>query len=138
VSAGFTGKSGWSTQQGDPMAKKKQAAADDRPADADEKDELFWDLAEPLMAEGVADRSTMMGFPCLRTGGDFFASLDHRTGDLIVKLPADRVTELVESGEGQSFAPAGRTFREWVSMPEPDENRWKQLMDEARAFVSGS
>ena len=28
----------------------------------------------------------MMGFPCLRLDGDFFASCDHRTGNLVVKL----------------------------------------------------
>ena len=118
------------------MAQRKSDPKD-RPADADEKDTLFWDLAEPLLAEGVADKGTMMGFPCLRTDGDFFASLHHQTGDLIVKLPADRVAELVASGEGRPFAPAGRTFREWVSIPEPDEARWRDLLDEARAFVSG-
>ena len=53
----------------------------------------------------------MMGFPCLRIDGAFFASLDHRTGHLIIKLPADRVDELVDVGTGQSFAPNGRRFK---------------------------
>jgi hypothetical protein len=36
-----------------------------------------------------------MVFPCLGVAGAFFASCDHRTGDLIVKLSRDRVQELV-------------------------------------------
>lgn len=104
---------------------------------AESKMELFWDLVEPMYDERVS-RSTMMGFPCVRVDGDFFASLDHRSGDLLVKLPKDRVEELVLAGTGQPFAPAGRTFREWVSIPNEDEDTWSALIAEARSFVEGS
>jgi hypothetical protein len=80
---------------------------------------------------------TMMGLPCLRVGGAFFASCDHRTGDLIVKLPRERVEQLITSGEGKPFAPAGRTFREWVLVDDRDQTRWAELIDEALAYVSG-
>jgi len=33
----------------------------------------------------------MMGLPCLRLDGAFFASCDRRTGDLLVKLPEAHV-----------------------------------------------
>jgi hypothetical protein len=89
-------------------------------------------LARPEVATG-----TMMGFPCLRVAGAFFASCDHRTGDLIVKLSRDRVQELIADGVGKPFAPAGRTFREWVLIDDRDEIRWAALIDEARVFVSG-
>lgn len=89
-------------------------------------------LARPDVATG-----TMMGFPCLRVAGAFFASCDHRTGDLIVKLPRDRVARLVADGVGKPFAPAGRTFRDWVLIDNRDETRWHALIDEARRFVSG-
>ena len=101
----------------------------------DEKSDLFWALAEPLISTGAAERGTMMGFPCLRTGGKFFASLHHQSSDLIVKLPRERVLELIEAGVGESFAPAGRTFREWVAVVTPDEARWDGLIREAREFV---
>ena len=78
-----------------------------------------------------------MGLPCLRVGGAFFASCDHRTGDLIVKLPRHRVQQLIAAGTGKPFAPAGRTFREWVLVDDRDEARWIALMDEARDFVAG-
>lgn len=101
------------------------------------KTELFWDLVEPLYDAHVT-RSTMMGFPCVRFDGAFFASLDHRSGDLIVKLPKGRVAELIEDGAGVPFAPAGRTFKEWVSIPTEDGNTWSALIAEAQAFVAST
>ncbi len=97
-------------------------------------DGVFWDLAEPFLAGG-AEHSTMMGNPCLRSGGAFFASLDHRSGDLIVKLPAERVDELIECGEAKSFSPNGRRFKEWASVPPGQETAWQALMEEALEFA---
>ena len=56
-------------------------------------DSLFWELAEPLLATGQAEEGTMMGFKCLRTDGAFFATLEHRSGDLVVKTAASRVED---------------------------------------------
>ena len=98
----------------------------------------FWDLAEPLLARPGVERSTMMGLPCLRVGGAFFASCDRRTGDLLVKLPEGRVDHLLEAGRAQPFAPAGRRFREWAAIPAEQGGSWKRLLDEALAFVEGS
>jgi hypothetical protein len=53
--------------------------------------------------------------------GAFFASCDPRTGDLVVKLPRERVEELIAAGRGKPFAPAGETFREWVLVDDRDE-----------------
>lgn len=76
-----------------------------------------------------------MGFPCLRVDGDFFASADHRSGDLIIKLPAERVQVLIDKGVGQDFAPAGHKFREWVLIADRDADSWKMLISEAHDFV---
>ena len=101
-------------------------------------EDLFWDLAEEMYADEAVTRSTMMGFPCLRVDGAYFASLHHSEHHLIVKLPADRVNEVVESKVGLSFAPNGRVFREWVAIPEPNESVWRDLMLEAKGFVVGN
>ena len=71
-------------------------------------EELFWDLVEPMYADPAVQRSTMMGLPCVRFDGRFLASLDRRTGALLVKLSAERVRQLIDAGHGQPFAPAGR------------------------------
>ena len=78
----------------------------------------------------------MMGFPCLRVSSRFFASVDRRTGALVVKLPAARVQQLITSGEAEPFAPAGRTFREWAAIKPARHTVWPSLIDEALAFVA--
>lgn len=99
------------------------------------KEELFWSLAEALLAEPPVTRSTMMGFPCLRYDGRFFASIDRDSKDLVVKLSAERVDELIASGHGTVFAPNYRVFREWVEVTLPDHDLWAALLDEARDFA---
>src|SRR3989304_5654478 len=47
------------------------------------------------------------GSPGLRATGTFPACGERPTGNLIVKLPAKRVDELVASGAGIPFAPSG-------------------------------
>ncbi len=101
-------------------------------------EELFWDLVEPLFADPAVQRSTMMGLPCVRLDGRFFASLDRRTGALLVKLPPDRVQRVVADGDGEPFAPAGRVFREWVALPRPDRRRWRALLAEAQTHARGT
>lgn len=101
-------------------------------------DALFQELVEPLLAAGEVEEGTIMGFPCLRTSsGEFLAMAEHRSGDLIVKVPAGRVEELIAKGSGLPFAPAGRRFREWVHVPGRDSKLWQTLLDEGRAFVDG-
>ena len=106
--------------------------------DNKQKESLFWDLAESLLTNGVAERGTMMGYPCLRTEGKFFASLEKNTGNLIVKLPPQRVSELIDQGQAYPFAPNGRAFREWALMDSPGRERWTAFLQEALDFVKGS
>jgi hypothetical protein len=91
-------------------------------------------LTEPLLDDPVVTRSTMMGLPCLRIDGAFFASYDRRTGDLLVKLPASRVDELTAAGKAHGFAPAGRRFREWAAIPPGRRTSWNGLLSEALDF----
>lgn len=101
-------------------------------------EDRFWELAAPLMGDGAVTRSTMMGYPCLRYRGRFFASIDRTTGALLVKLPQDRVAQAIRQGHGRAFAPAGRTFREWVAVPATQARRWDALMREALAFAQAA
>ena len=97
--------------------------------------DFFWEASAAALARSDVATGTMMGFPCLRVSGAFFASCDHRSGDLIVKLPKHRVEQLIAAGAGEPFAPAGRTFREWVLIGDRDQARWAELIDEARVFA---
>ena len=99
--------------------------------------DLWGRLSEELLAsDPVIARSTMMGLPCLRLDGAFFASLDKRSGDLLVKLPADEVSARVERGEGRAFAPAGRVFREWLAIDPGSEQEWRDAMAVALEFAA--
>lgn len=100
-------------------------------------EDRFWDLAPALLAEPSVTRSTMMGLPCLRVDGKFFASLDPRTQCLVVKLSREDVEAVIDSGEGVPFAPAGRRFREWVAIPSERHDTWPVYLQRARAFVDG-
>ena len=99
-------------------------------------EDVFWDVATELMAED--DRvveGTIMSSRCLRVGKEFLAMPHHTADGMVVKLPADRVSEVIEAGEGESFAPAGKVFREWLAVTEVDEDRWRALLREGLAFV---
>jgi hypothetical protein len=97
---------------------------------------LFWELAEELLNESGITRSTMMGHPCLRIRGAFFACVERNTGHLVIKLPADRVQELVRLGRALPFAPNGLVFREWAAFSKPNRKQWTAMLTEARSFVS--
>jgi hypothetical protein len=96
----------------------------------------FWAVAEPMLTRPGVTRSTMMGLPCLRIDGQFFGSFDRRTGDLLVKLPAARVDQLVDARHAHSFAPAGRRFREWAAIAPTRQRSWPALLEEAIDFVA--
>jgi hypothetical protein len=71
----------------------------------------------------------------LRVGKEFLALVDYKGSGLVVKLPQARVAELVSAGVGKPFAPAGRVFKPWLSVPKPDRRRWLALLREGLAFV---
>jgi hypothetical protein len=106
-------------------------------ADTSARGTLFWELAQQFLAEPGITRSTMMGYPCLRANGAFFACVERATGHLIVKLPAHRVAALVAAGQALPFAPNDRTFREWAAFPVADPAEWRALLAEAREFAAG-
>ena len=98
---------------------------------------LFWKLAQPLLEHAGVTRSTMMGFPCLRLHGAFFATIDRRTGDLVVKLDETRVNQLLDRGQAEPFAPNGRRFREWAAIPHTRRRSWGRLLDDALDAAAG-
>lgn len=99
-------------------------------------EELFWKLAADLSRDDPrVQESTIMNGRCLRVGEEFLALVDYKGSGLVVKLPKPRVAELIASGVGRPFGPAGKVFKEWLSVPTPDAARWRALLDEGVAFV---
>ena len=98
--------------------------------------EQIW---EPIAKQQLTGRdvTTGTGFGTnegLRVSGKIFAMLVR--GELVVKLPKDRVDALVETGAARRFdAGKGRPMKEWASVPASASRRWKGLVEEAKVFV---
>jgi TfoX/Sxy family transcriptional regulator of competence genes len=94
-------------------------------------DERWLELVERSVG-GPVTAGTMFGSKGLRTGKKFFAVWWHE--QLVVKLPAERLTELVDSGQGEPFEPMeGRRMNGWILLG--DSLDWAPVVDEARAHV---
>lgn len=99
--------------------------------------EVFWELIDELRDDDPrVGEGTIMGGRCARVAGEFLALVDHQGSGLVVKLPRERVRELIEAEVGRPFAPAGRVFSEWVAIPTRDRRRWRALLREGVAFVA--
>ncbi|WP_460715015.1 hypothetical protein [Nocardioides dilutus] len=105
------------------------------PSGGDDARDLYDELTDDLLYDPAVGRATMMGYPCVRLAGKFLASFDDKSRRLVVKLPRERVTELIDHGHGVPFAPAGKVFREWVAIPTVDRHLWATLLDEATEFA---
>ncbi len=98
---------------------------------------LFWELIDELQLEDPrVEEGTIMNGRCVRVSGEFLGLVDYRGSGLVVKLPRNRVQQLIDDGVGRPFAPAGKVFGELVSVPERNRRRWRALIRESRDFVA--
>jgi hypothetical protein len=98
-------------------------------------EELFEQLTMRYRSEPTVSQGTGFGgSPGVRVHGRIFAML---VGDaLVVKLPRERVDELVASGKATRFDPVhGRVMKEWLAVPAAAEGSWDTLIAEAFGFV---
>ena len=74
------------------------------------------------------------GSSALRVDGKIFAMMAQDT--LVVKLPRERVDELVEAGQGERFDPGhGRIMKEWF-VATSSKVIWADLARDAHDFVA--
>jgi hypothetical protein len=109
----------------------------DESAEALTPEDRFADLVDELVGlEGVTPPRGGGGFgrTALRYNGKMFAMFVR--GRLVLKLPADRVAELVADGDGVHFdANKGTPMREWFSLDPGSERAWPPLALEALEFA---
>jgi hypothetical protein len=98
-------------------------------------------LVAAMLADGQATYGNQggpqraFGSTSLKTDGKIFAMLVKER--LVVKLPAGRVTDLVDAGAGERFDPGhGRIQKEWLSVFSDDPDVWRALASESEAFVA--
>jgi hypothetical protein len=117
------------------MARDAKGTSPSEQSGGDDARDLYVELTDDLLYDPAIGRATMMGYPCVRLAGRFLASYDDKARCLVVKLPRQRVTELITNGDGDPFAPAGKVFGEWVSIPSVDRELWQTLLAEAVDFA---
>jgi hypothetical protein len=101
-----------------------------------------WDaLVAAMLADGQATYGNQggpqraFGSTSLKTDGKIFAMLVKER--LVVKLPAGRVTELVDAGAGERFDPGhGRIQKVWLSVFSDQPDEWRALATESESFVA--
>ncbi len=99
-------------------------------------EQLFDDVSARLLEEDPQlEQGRMMNAFGLKTGGKFFAMVVK--DDLVVKLPAERVDELIAERKGERFDPGhGRLMKEWVALRPRDQAACTAYVTEARDFVA--
>jgi hypothetical protein len=97
-------------------------------------------LVADMLADGTATYGNKggprraFGSTSLKTDDRIFAMLVK--GRLVVKLPAARVSQLVEEGAGERFDPGkGRVQKEWLVAFAEDLATWRALAAEAESYV---
>jgi len=77
------------------------------------------------------------GSSALQVNNKIFAMLSH--GRFVVKLPNQRVSELLALGKGERFDPGhGRLMKEWLVVYSTSQTEWLSLAQEAKHFVASS
>jgi TfoX/Sxy family transcriptional regulator of competence genes len=100
----------------------------------------YADLVRTFRAQaGVTTITEGKGFGSsgqLKVDGRIFAMLVR--DELVLKLPRQRVDELVGEGEGARFdAGKGKPMREWFVLSPTSKKAWARLAREAYEFVKG-
>jgi hypothetical protein len=84
---------------------------------------------------GVTQGGRGFGASALKVDGKIFAMLSAQ-GRFVVKLPRERVTALLASGDRDRFDPGhGRVMKEWVALKPVSRKQWMPLAEEAMQFV---
>src|SRR3990172_5827238 len=86
-------------------------------------EKMFQGIADGLLRERSITQAKMFGAQGLRSGGKVFAFLWKQR--LVVKLPQDRVEQLVREESAVRFDPGhGRVSKEWVSVAADAKTNW--------------
>ena len=95
---------------------------------------IFDPIAERLCALPDVDMGRMFGTDGVRVRGKVFAFVAHN-GSLVLKLPEERIGEIIADGTGAPMIMRGRPLREWAEITPETSGAWAGLVDEAHHFV---
>jgi hypothetical protein len=130
--------SGWeSTERVGASHTRPVAAADDlTPSRPMHLERVFDRISRQQLDRHPGDElGRMLHAVGLKAAGRFYAFTTR--GELVVKLPAARVNELIATGVGRPCDPGkGRPMRQWVRLTPADEMACTAYVVEARNFVT--
>jgi TfoX/Sxy family transcriptional regulator of competence genes len=96
----------------------------------------FASVIDALASEPGVSTGRMFGSEGLKVGKQVFAM--EVKGKLVVKVSAERASELRDAGLAQAFDPGhGRPMNQWLSVAPRAKVDWLQLSREALAYVRG-
>jgi TfoX/Sxy family transcriptional regulator of competence genes len=105
-----------------------------------EPEALFQRLVDRFSADPSVEPPApggKFGASGLKVEGKLFALLSK--GELVVKLPRQRVEQLVAEGTARPFDPGhGRLMKQWATIAPEESGSWAELAEEARQFVAAS
>jgi hypothetical protein len=100
-----------------------------------EPEELFNKIANDLLTKGDTRRGKMFGMPCISVNSKMFAGLHN--GDMTFKLGGTSRDEALKIEGARLFDPGmGRQMKEWVAVPAGQSGHWRELADQAYAYVA--
>ena len=97
----------------------------------------FASIVQKLLKERGVTQAKMFGVPGLKIGRKMFAMW--MKGELILKLPKERVDTIVASKRGKRFYhlfDKSHLMKEWVSIGHKNKYNWVKLTQEAKDFVA--
>jgi hypothetical protein len=105
------------------------------PGSAADGEAAFESVVAAFARDAKVTTAKMFGSAGLKVNGKVFAMMVK--GKLVVKLPRERVDDLVSPGRGEYFDPGhGRLMKEWVAVAGTTPF-WTDLAREACRFVKG-
>jgi len=92
-------------------------------------------VGRPGVTPPQADGPRRFGSDALRVNGSVFCMIS--SGDrFVVKLPADRVQELLAASTGEPFRAGTKSpMRQWLVVTDTTPGLWESLAEEAYAFT---
>jgi hypothetical protein len=118
------------------VAQTSLSLMSDQHAVGDQLQARYEDLVADLVGEpGVTPpQGGGFGRSAVRLNGKIFVMFVR--GHLVLKLPGERVEELIAAGHGERFdANKGTPMREWLTLDEASDQPWLALAREALEFA---
>ena len=101
-------------------------------------EDRFWEAAAHLLARHGVNAIDDDGQALPGRAGKFFAAFYRSSGDLLIRVPAGRVDQLIASGIGGAWVSGGCREKKWAAIPPEAVADWPAYLGEAYTFVAAS